>query len=120
MNNGYRGCKRCRSEYYPNTEPDWVKLVEDEIEKTIARKLDNESLEKIANVNLSTIKKYFKKYRGLTPAQYHRNRKLEIAREKILLGTDYRDVCFELGFESISGFRDAYKKRYNQTPGEAI
>ena len=47
-----------------------------------------------------------------------RKLRLAHARELIKGGVDYLTVAYECGFESASGFRDAFEKMYGLPPGE--
>ncbi|MCH8908133.1 MAG: methylphosphotriester-DNA--protein-cysteine methyltransferase family protein [Candidatus Heimdallarchaeota archaeon] len=114
---GYRGCKRCRSEFYPNTEPDWFKPVKTYLIENMFTKIREEELEKIGNVNISTIRRYFKHYLLETPSSYHRKKQLKHAYRRINKGEDYRNILFEYGYESVSGFRTAFHKEFGHNVG---
>ncbi len=114
---GFRGCKRCRSEFYPNTQPVWLEPVLEMIRKANDKKLDEESLAGIAGVDISTIRRYFKLYKSTTPLALHRKVRLEHAHKLMKRGADYLTAAYETGFESASGFRDAFIKHYGYPPG---
>lgn len=113
----YRGCKRCRSEFFPNTHPVWLDSVVETINQSRTHKLNEQSLASIANVDISTIRRYFKSYLKITPMALHRKRRLEHAHKLIQRGEDYLTAAYETGFESSSGFREAFIKRYGYPPG---
>jgi AraC family transcriptional regulator of adaptative response/methylated-DNA-[protein]-cysteine methyltransferase len=114
---GFRGCKRCRSEFFPNTQPPWLDDVLSAIKKANDRKLDEESLAEVARVDISTIRRYFKLYKNTTPLALHRKVRLDHAHKLIKRGADYLTAAYETGFESSSGFRDAFIKQYGYPPG---
>lgn len=114
---GFRGCKRCRSEFYPNTQPLWLADVLATVKKANDRKLDEESLAEIAGVDISTIRRYFKTYKHTTPIALHRKVRIEHAHTLMKRGADYLTAAYETGFESSSGFRDAFIKHYGYPPG---
>jgi AraC family transcriptional regulator of adaptative response/methylated-DNA-[protein]-cysteine methyltransferase len=118
VSDGLRGCKRCRSEFYPLTQPQWLDILLEKIENTIDHKLEKTELEKIANVDISTIRRYFKRYFGSTLGDYHRKIRLEYAKELIKNGTPILDLPYLTGFSSLSGFRSAFYKEFGKTPGE--
>ncbi|MCE7734931.1 MAG: hypothetical protein GPJ54_08650, partial [Candidatus Heimdallarchaeota archaeon] len=62
VKDGLRGCKRCRSEFFPFTQPSWLQLIIDLIGENKERKIEDDELESIAGVNISTIRRYFKRY----------------------------------------------------------
>jgi AraC family transcriptional regulator of adaptative response/methylated-DNA-[protein]-cysteine methyltransferase len=114
---GFRGCKRCRSEFFPNTQPPWLDSVLTTIQRSHTRKLDEQSLAEVAGVNISTIRRYFKSYMDTTPMALHRKIRLEHAHSLMKRGADYLTAAYETGFESSSGFRDAFIRYYGYPPG---
>jgi AraC family transcriptional regulator of adaptative response/methylated-DNA-[protein]-cysteine methyltransferase len=116
---GFRGCKRCRSEFFPNTQPPWLEPVVATIRQANTRKLDEQSLAEVAGVDISTIRRYFKSYMNTTPLAMHRRVRLDHARTLIQRGSDYLTAAYETGFESSSGFRDAFIKQYGYPPGRS-
>jgi AraC family transcriptional regulator of adaptative response/methylated-DNA-[protein]-cysteine methyltransferase len=114
---GFRGCKRCRSEFFPNTQPPWLEPVIETITQSHSRKLDEQSLADVARVDISTIRRYFKSYKNTTPMAYHRKLRLQHAHSLMKRGADYLTAAYETGFESSSGFRDAFVKHYGYPPG---
>jgi len=115
---GFRGCKRCRSEFFPDVHPEWWGKALDIMQKELTRKITEEELAKIASVDISTIRRYFKTYMETTPIAFHRKLRLEYARTLIEKGNNYLTTAYECGFESASGFRDAFIKQYGYTPGK--
>ena len=114
---GFRGCKRCRSEFFPDTRPVWLEPVVEVIHKSTTRKLDEVSLAEFAGVDITTIRRFFKSYMNTTPMAMHRKLRLEHAHSLIKRGADYLTAAYETGFESSSGFRDAFIKHYGYPPG---
>ncbi|MDI6767910.1 MAG: Ada metal-binding domain-containing protein [Bacteroidota bacterium] len=115
---GFRGCKRCRSEFYPDVHPKWWAKALEVMKKDLTRKISEKELAGISNVDISTIRRYFKTYMETTPMAFHRKLRLEYARILIEQGNDYLSTAYECGFESASGFRDAFIKQYGYTPGK--
>lgn len=67
----------------------------------------------------TTFKKTFKQYFQQPPAQYLQHKRLEEAHYLLRNTTDsITDVGFACGFESTSHFIQAFKRKYNQTPGQ--
>lgn len=114
---GYRGCKLCRSEFYPNTQPPWLADVLSMITNAGDRKLNEDTLAEAAGVDISTIRRYFKSYQNTTPLALHRKVRLEHAHKLMKRGANYLTAAYETGFESSSGFRDAFIKHYGYPPG---
>jgi AraC family transcriptional regulator of adaptative response/methylated-DNA-[protein]-cysteine methyltransferase len=114
---GFRGCLRCKSEFYPDINPNWLEKIKDYLDNTIKNKVDENDLVSLAQVDISTIRHYFRNEYHQTPLAYHRKRRLHHAKELIKNGSDYINAAYESGFESVSGFRDAFYKEFSQTPG---
>jgi AraC family transcriptional regulator of adaptative response/methylated-DNA-[protein]-cysteine methyltransferase len=114
---GFRGCKRCKSETFPDVSPEWLKSVLDLMRERPAGRIDENELSRRSGVDISTVRRHFKTKFGTTPLAFHR--KVRLARAKALLegGTDYLAAAYECGFESASGFRDAFLKEFGVTPG---
>ena len=114
---GLRGCKRCLSETYPDVLPQWVRPLLVYMQDNYKMKLSEESLMVITSVEISTIRRYFKEHHKTTPMAFHRRLRLNYAMSLICNGMSYLDAAFETGWESSSGFREAFKKQFGQPPG---
>lgn len=81
---------------------------------------ENLSIEQYAfliGLSLSTFKRRFKKEFDTTPGAWIKEKQLQEA--KFLLRTKRQNVsqiCFEVGFENLSHFIQAFKKKYGITP----
>ncbi len=80
-------------------------------------RLNEIALIKLSGVDISTIRRYFKQHLKATPLEFHRRIRLNFARELIEQGHDYLTACYECGYESASGFRDAFSKQFGKPPG---
>jgi AraC family transcriptional regulator, regulatory protein of adaptative response / methylated-DNA-[protein]-cysteine methyltransferase len=114
---GFRGCKRCRAADFPKIAPKWLDAVIDKMKSNSSRRLSETVLTDAAGVDITTIRRYFKLQFGTTPTAFHRKMRLQHARQLIERGLGYLEAAFESGFESSSGFRDAFKKEFGSTPG---
>lgn len=113
---GFRGCKRCKSEFYPDVTPDWLGPVLTFMRSEARIRITEEELANRAGIDISTIRRYFKSYMNTTPMTMHRNIRLQHAHTLLKRGSDYLTAAYESGFESSSGFRDAFAKRYGYPP----
>jgi AraC family transcriptional regulator of adaptative response/methylated-DNA-[protein]-cysteine methyltransferase len=57
---------------------------------------------------------------GMTPRAYERTRRLDKALERIRGGSSVTDAALESGFESESGFRDAFVRIFGAPPTRAV
>jgi AraC-like DNA-binding protein len=62
--------------------------------------------------------KLFSRYYGRTPYQYLREKRLEIAKDKIRLGLSVTEACFAVGFTSLPSFSAAFLKAFGKSPSE--
>lgn len=115
---GFRGCKRCKSEFFPDVEPPWVAEILSLMENQINKKMNEQVLTELAGVDISTIRRYFKSHFKMTPLAYHRKLRLVNAKKLIAQGSDSLTAAYDSGFESISGFHDAFIKEFKHSPGE--
>lgn len=69
------------------------------------------------NLGYSHFRRVFKKYTGLSPAQYHLNLRLQKAREMLLTtNLSVKQVAFEMGFQSNYYFTRIFTKKMGVTP----
>jgi AraC family transcriptional regulator of adaptative response/methylated-DNA-[protein]-cysteine methyltransferase len=114
---GLRGCRRCKSERYPDTLPRWLHAILKYMHENLNVRLTEKKLAKMAAVDISTVRRYFKDQLQITPLAFHRRLRLNHARELIESGKDYLKAAYECGYESASGFREAFKKTFGCPPG---
>lgn len=119
-NEGFRPCKRCR----PDLQ---VKVYDphDCIVKEVKGILDKRYYEKIllkdlaiqVGVSAFYLNRLFKEKTGLTPRMYLENVRMKKAMD-LLLTTDLNstDICFKIGYESLSSFYKAFKSTAGCTP----
>ncbi|WP_267405170.1 MULTISPECIES: AraC family transcriptional regulator [unclassified Chryseobacterium] len=72
------------------------------------------------NVNLSTpaFCRYFKKQTNMTFTDFVNNYRINQAKLLLLQNEGITEVCFQVGFESLSYFNKLFKKLMNETPSE--
>ncbi len=85
------------------------------IDKNIHTQIKLKNLAKDLNMSLSNFSHMFKKNMGLSPIDYIKNKKLELAIH-YLKEQSVTDVAFELGYDNISYFIKLFKQKYNLTP----
>jgi AraC family transcriptional regulator of adaptative response/methylated-DNA-[protein]-cysteine methyltransferase len=116
---GFRGCKRCRAEYFPDVSPPWFELALASMRRDMHQRIRERDLADETGVDISTIRRYFKSYLRTTPMAFHRTMRLAYAKSLIEVGANYLTAAYESGFESSSGFRDAFAKQYGCSPGRS-
>lgn len=114
---GYRPCLRCK----PMDHGCPSELVE-----RLRRALEEEPTGKISDGDLramgidpSTARRQFQRHFGMTFHAYHRARRMGMALQKVRNGESVIDAQLDEGFESGSGFRDAFSKVFGTPPSDA-
>lgn len=114
---GLRGCKRCKSEKYPDVLPEWLHSVLKVMKNNYTERLNEYKLIQMTGVDVSTVRRYFKTHLHSTPLSFHRRLRLNYARHLLESGQNYLAAAYECGYESVSGFRQAFTQQFGQPPG---
>jgi AraC family transcriptional regulator of adaptative response/methylated-DNA-[protein]-cysteine methyltransferase len=114
---GYRACLRCRPLEDDQT-PSWVRTLIERIDQRPDEPVRERELQSLG-IDPGRARRYFETRYGLTFQAYCRARRLSRAFERIRDGEPIDDTVFEAGFESHSGFREAFQKAFGTTPGQA-
>ncbi len=115
---GYRPCKRCRPLEPNGATPEWLEPLLDEVERDPARRWKDADLRKM-NLDPGRVRRWFQSNHGMTFHTYQRSRRLGLALGRIRHGDDLTQAAYEHGFESLSGFRDAFTRVFDETPGRS-
>jgi AraC family transcriptional regulator of adaptative response/methylated-DNA-[protein]-cysteine methyltransferase len=112
---GYRPCKRCRP-MDTNEQPDWVQKLLAAVERTPLVRITEGDL-KARGIDPATARRYFQRHYGMTFQAFARARRLAGALNQIREGGTLDAAVFESGYESHSGFRDAFQRTFGSSPG---
>jgi AraC family transcriptional regulator of adaptative response/methylated-DNA-[protein]-cysteine methyltransferase len=115
---GFRPCRRCKPLEHAGTHPAWVSAVLALLDENPAARLTAATLERLG-IHPAAARRYFLRSFGMTLQGYARARRLGLALDALQRGTPVLPAGFESGFESDSGFRDAFKRVFGVTPTEA-
>jgi AraC family transcriptional regulator of adaptative response/methylated-DNA-[protein]-cysteine methyltransferase len=115
---GYRPCRRCDPATPPGTAPGWVKTLLDAVESDPARRLHDEDLRALG-VEPARARRYFVEHYGMTFHAYCRGRRLSGALRQLRSGEPLDDVALGTGWDSHSGFREAFTRTFGTSPGAA-
>jgi AraC family transcriptional regulator of adaptative response/methylated-DNA-[protein]-cysteine methyltransferase len=111
---GYRPCKRCRPA--ESSAPEWVRPLLRAIEEQGARVRESDL--RGMGLDAARVRRFFQQEYGMTFQAYCRARRLGKAFDSIRNGADLDDAVFDSGFESHSGFRDAFLRVFGKPPGQ--
>ena len=129
---GFRPCARCRplelgdSPLWRRDRPllrrrpaaPWLKSLLAEVEDQPARRLRDADL-RARGLQPAAVRRYFQKNYGLSFQAYCRARRLGEAFNAIRAGGSIDDAVFDHGWESHSGFRQAFSRAVQAPPGAA-
>lgn len=115
---GYRPCKRCHPLDAAGTVPPWVHRLLDLIERDPSARFTDAHLRTL-EIDPVKARRFFLKNYGMTFQAYCRGRRLGKSLEQIRLGADLDDVVLGHGFDSHSGFRDAFVRTFGKPPGRS-
>jgi AraC family transcriptional regulator of adaptative response/methylated-DNA-[protein]-cysteine methyltransferase len=115
---GFRPCKRCRPLETDGRPPDWVARLLAEVERAPAARWRDADL-RGRDIDPARLRRYFNKHYGITFQAYCRGRRMGEALQQIRRGADLYDVALGNGYDSHSGFREAFQRTFGQAPGRS-
>src|SRR5262249_3760553 len=97
--------------------PDWVARLMGEVERDPQARWRDQDLRRLA-IDPARARRYFHQHYGMTFHAYCRGRRMAKALGQIKRGTKLDDVALGNGYESHSGFRDAFTRTFGRPPGQ--
>jgi AraC family transcriptional regulator, regulatory protein of adaptative response / methylated-DNA-[protein]-cysteine methyltransferase len=118
LENGYRPCLRCHPTELDRRPPELIERLRAEVERAPGGHLTDKELAAMA-IDPSTARRQFKRHYGMTFQAYHRARRLGLALSDVRRGDRVDEARNGSGFESQSGFREAFTKIFGEPPTAA-
>jgi len=115
---GYRPCRRCRPMEPPGGVPEWLSGLMEEVERDPSRRWTDADIRSMA-VDPARVRRWFRQHHGMTFQAYQRARRLGLALGRIRAGEDLTRAAYDHGYESLSGFREAFARLVGETPGRS-
>ena len=112
---GYRPCKRCRPMQPIGTPPEWLQPLLDRIEDDPARRWTDHDM-RSEGLSPERVRRWFKQNHGMTFHAYSRARRLGSALGQVKDGSRVSRAAFESGYDSLSGFQEAFKRYFGTSP----
>ncbi len=115
---GYRPCRRCDPLRSSGAPPEWVA-------KLLARMQTQPDLPlrpadiREAGSSPERARRWFKAHYGMSLAAWCRGSRLSGAFDRIRDGASLDDAGYEAGYQSQSGFREAFSQTFGRAPGKA-
>lgn len=118
LHGGYRPCRLCRPMDSTKPVPPLVEQLRRAVEGSAEGRVSDKELTAMG-VEPSTARRQFKTYHGMTFHAYQRARRMGLALRDVKAGRSVIDVQLARGYESTSGFREAFTRIFGQVPRNA-
>ena len=118
LESGYRPCLRCHPMDPNQRPPKLIERLRTEVERAPGGRLTDKELAALA-IDPSTARRQFKRHFGMTFQAYHRARRMGLALSAVRTGSRVDEARNGSGFESESGFREAFTKIFGEPPTNA-
>jgi AraC family transcriptional regulator of adaptative response/methylated-DNA-[protein]-cysteine methyltransferase len=115
---GYRACLRCRPLEARGAPPAWLRDLLAAIERDPERRWTDGDLRAL-ELDPTRVRRWFQEQHQMTFHAYVRARRLGCALGRMRQGMDTTRAAFEHGYDSLSGFRDAFGKLFGESPARA-
>jgi AraC family transcriptional regulator of adaptative response/methylated-DNA-[protein]-cysteine methyltransferase len=118
LESGYRPCLRCHPMNPNQHPPKLIERLRTEVERAPGGRLTDKELAALA-IDPSTARRQFKRHYGMTFQAYHRARRMGLALSHVRQGGRVDEARNGSGFESESGFREAFTRIFGEPPTNA-
>lgn len=114
---GYRTCKRCQPLHLPDSPSILIKKLTEAVEQNLNKRWTDKDVKEMG-MDPSTARRQFKKRFGLTFVAYARARRMGAALDTLRAGEKVIYAQIDSGYESGSGFREAFSKLIGEAPSK--
>ncbi|HEX7040218.1 MAG TPA: trifunctional transcriptional activator/DNA repair protein Ada/methylated-DNA--[protein]-cysteine S-methyltransferase [Trueperaceae bacterium] len=115
---GFRPCLRCRPLSHPNEVPEVVRRLVAAVEAEPEKRWRDADFRALG-VDVGTARRAFKRRFGMTFVAYARARRMGLALRSLREGGTVIEAQLQAGYESASGFRDAFNRIIGSSPSAA-
>ena len=115
---GFRPCLRCKPMQTTGKVPTLVEKLRKQIEMNPTERLRERDLIGMG-IDPSTARRQFQRYFGMSFQAYQRARRMGSALAAVRKGINVLDTQLDHGFESSSGFREAFGKLFGTAPSRS-
>jgi transcriptional regulator GlxA family with amidase domain len=106
-------------QFQKNHTDETIKASQQWIEENYTKDIDFDEVSKNLAMSRRTFERRFKKATGDTPLAYLQRMRVEAAKKKLETSNDTFDqICYQLGYENSSHFRELFKKHTRLLPTE--
>lgn len=117
LHRGYRPCRVC-TPMERATDPAWVTALIDRVRNNRDRPVRGGEVREMG-IDPAQARRYFKTHYGMSFHAYQRAWRLGRAMKQLRDGADTLSAGLDAGFESASGFREAFERVFGDAPGRA-
>jgi AraC family transcriptional regulator of adaptative response/methylated-DNA-[protein]-cysteine methyltransferase len=118
LHRGYRPCQLCEPMSAGASAPNWLAPLLDDIRTQPDVRLKDHEL-RVRGLDPVQVRRTFKRSFGMTFQAYQRAVRLGSAMKALHGGAATIDAGMDAGFDSDSGFREAFARVFGETPGHA-
>jgi AraC family transcriptional regulator of adaptative response/methylated-DNA-[protein]-cysteine methyltransferase len=115
---GFRPCLRCRPLTRAGAPPEWIRGLLEAVARDPARRWTGADLRR-RGLNPDRVRRWFLDNHGMTFQAHRRARILGLAAEELKGGTPVLPTALDHGYESLSGFVEAFRRNFGATPSGA-
>jgi AraC family transcriptional regulator, regulatory protein of adaptative response / methylated-DNA-[protein]-cysteine methyltransferase len=115
LHGGYRPCLRCQPMDPKQRPPKLVERLRSEVERAPGGRLTDKELAAL-KIDPSTARRQFQRHYGMTFQAYYRARRMGLALREVRKGRRVDEAQTGSGFDSASGFREAFTRVFGEPP----
>ncbi len=115
---GYRACKICKPLESNMQTPDYIIKILKELERNPTCKIKDYDLV-LQDIEPNKVRRWFKTHHQMTFHSYQRLFRINNAYQQIIKGDTAMQAGLDQGYESLSGFNEAYKKATGTSPSNS-
>lgn len=115
---GYRPCMRCRPMEPTGSAPAWLRGLLSQLDSEPARRWSDGDLRR-HGLHPDRVRRWFRRHHGMTFHAYCRARRLGLAFQRIREGEGVSTTAYQHGYESLSGFNEAFRQLVGTPPAGA-
>ena len=112
---GFRPCKICKPLEPLGETPEWIEALLSDISLSESKRMKDVELRQ-RGIEPARLRRWFNRHHGMTFQAYLRALRLNQAIGRIKLDQTVIDTAYDSGYESLSGFGDAFKKLVGVSP----
>ena len=117
LHRGFRPCRVCSPLERPS-DPAWVAALIERVRTNPDRRITDTEVRAIG-IDPAQARRYFKSHYGMSFHAYQRAWRLGRAMKQLREGAETLEAGAEAGFESDSGFREAFARVFGDPPGRS-